>query len=66
MLALPSNGTLLIVLAVCNLVAVVALPVNAPTILDAINEVLLPINFTPPPVICKLPSTLLNTAAGIF
>ena len=57
---------LLIVLAVCNLVALVALPVNDPTILGAINEVLSPINFTPPADICKLPSTLLNTAAGTF
>ena len=63
---MPSKGILLIVLAVSNLVAVLALPVSAPTILGAIKEVFSPINFTPPADICKLPVTLLNTAAGTF
>ena len=65
-LAVPSNGILLIVLAVCNFVAVLAFPDKAPTILGAINDVFSPINLTPPAEICKLPVTLLNTAAGMF
>ena len=65
-LAVPSNGILLIDLAVCNFVAVLAFPDHAPIIFGAINDVFCPITLTTPAEICKLPVTLLNTAAGMF
>ena len=62
---LPSNSIPLIFLAVSSFVALLAFPVNVLTILGAINDALSPINFKPPAEICKLPSILLKTAAGI-